>query len=396
MVNVETFRTHKELSKEKRILFTVIIVLFATLITFIAAELILRYWRQYIEKCNVLDPGLVLYDKRLGWKLAANWKGQHKHYDFEVHYSTNRYGFRSGYEIEKEQRGSCYAFVGDSFTFCLGVNDSETFVQLLNLKEGRTKMFLNFGIPGYSTDQEWLLIQDRVFSFSPDVILLVVYLGNDLFDNELPFPLQADNAKPYFELMPDGLTLKNVPVPLKVKPKGQNRLDLMRVVLGDDLQSKSFIGRYLTKFELFRLLRLNLYRLPDLSNRFDDRFERSIRLFTAIVGRIRNACAAKEINFGLVLMPGRSFIERPGSPSAQFQDYLRKKIIESRESIKVRIIDLADLLRRRYEEDSGNWFYPNEGHLTPEGNRVVSDILAPRIVKLEVRSEKKEDRMEKD
>jgi hypothetical protein len=30
--------------------------------------------------------------------------------------------------------------------------------------------------------------------------VLITYLGNDLFDNQLPFPLQADNAKPFFEL----------------------------------------------------------------------------------------------------------------------------------------------------------------------------------------------------
>jgi hypothetical protein len=40
----------------------------------------------------------------------------------------------------------------------------------------------------------------RVFDFTPAVIILITYLGNDLFDNQLSFPLKAENAKPFFEL----------------------------------------------------------------------------------------------------------------------------------------------------------------------------------------------------
>ncbi len=79
----------------------------------------------------------------------------------------------------------------------------KTFVHILRSKAPPANAYLNFGIPGYSTDQEYLLIKQQVLYFNPDVILLVVYLANDLFDNELPFPLQANSAKPYFELSPE-------------------------------------------------------------------------------------------------------------------------------------------------------------------------------------------------
>lgn len=285
------------MSRKKRALFAAIIILFSLSATLAASELILRYRRHHIETSDHLDHGLTLYDRQLGWRLAPNWKGRHKHYDFDVNYSTNRYGFRGDFKAEGKRAGQSYAFVGDSFTFSFGVNDDETFVSLLDLQT-EADTYLNFGVPGYSTDQEYLLIQERVFYFSPDVILLVVYLGNDLFDNELPFPLQANHAKPYFELynrsaIIDGLRLRNSPVPLKTKSREQKRIDLMNAVLGDDFRPGGLIARHLSRFECFRLIGLNLDNAPDLSNRFDRRFEHALRLFTAIIDRTREACIKK-------------------------------------------------------------------------------------------------------
>lgn len=367
------------LSRKKQVFFAAIIVLASLFSTLILSEFILRFRQKSIKKNAHFDPGLIKYDRYLGWKLTPNWKGRHKHHDFDVTYSTNQYGFRGNFDEKEELTSRRYAVVGDSFTFSYGVNDNETFVHLLNSEKSEGNIFLNFGVPGYSTDQEYLIIKERVFYFSPDVILLVVYLANDLFDNELPFPLQANHAKPYFELTSNGLTLKNTPVPLKSKSKVQGQKDLTKVVFGDEFPSSGAIERYLGRFELFRLLKLNPYEAPDLSSRFKDRFNRPLQLFAAIIKQIRKECIRRKIELRLVLMPGKSFIDRPGSPSAQFQDYLRGKIVDSSEKMKVDVIDLAILLKRRYQKHPGRWFHPHEGHLTPEGHRVVAEILASKL-----------------
>ena len=78
-------------------------------------------------------------------------------------------------------------------------------------------------------------------------------------------------------------------------------------------------------------------------------------------------------------MPGSSYIERPGSPSARFQGYLRRKFVKKGAIKNISIIDLARRLRESYQNDPGKWYYPNEGHLTPEGHRVVADILASTL-----------------
>ncbi|MEK6765731.1 MAG: SGNH/GDSL hydrolase family protein [Planctomycetota bacterium] len=367
------------MSKRKWILFMTIITLASFLVVLVVSEMLLRFKRHHIEGSDHLDYGMIVYDNHLGWKLAPNWNGRHKHYDYDVSYSTNSHGFRNDFNTKQGQAGLGYAFVGDSFTFSFGVNDNETFIQLLNSQEKHGNVYFNFGVPGYSTDQEYLLIRRTVLHFSPDVILLVVYLGNDLFDNELPFPLQANRAKPYYELVSNELVLRNTPVPMEPKPQEQYKKDLTRVVLGEDVKANGLIARIVNRIEMLRLLKHNLLKPPDYSAEFEDRFEHAIHLFTVIVDQIRNACIQKEVKMKLILMPGRSFVEQPYSASAQFQNYLRKRIVENSEDMKVDVIDLAAYLRERYQRNPGKWYYPNEGHLTAEGHRIVLDILSPLL-----------------
>ena len=74
-------------------------------------------------------------------------------------------------------------------------------------------------------------------------------------------------------------------------------------------------------------------------------------------------------------MPGKTFVKNPNSPIAQAQNYLRRELVAALQHTQVEVIDLALLLRERYQKRSGKWFYPNEGHLTAEGHRIVADIL---------------------
>ncbi len=367
------------MTKKKWVLFVAIITLFSILVVLVVSEILLRFKKTHIESSDHLDYGMTVYDNYLGWKLAPNWNGKHKHYDFDVSYSINSNGFRNDFNAKRGDGGRSYAFVGDSFTFSFGVNDNETFIQLLNAQDTQDNIYYNFGVPGYSTDQESLLIQRKVIHFSPDVVLLVVYLGNDLFDNELPYPLQANRAKPYYELISDELVLRNIPVPMEPKPTDQYKKNLTRVVLGEDFKANGLLNRIVNKIEILQLLKRALFKPPDHSAQFKKRFEHAINLFAAIVDQIHDTCTEKEARLRIILMPGRSFVEQPYSVSAQFQEFLRRTIVENSEDMKVDVIDLAKHLRERYQRDQGKWYYPNEGHLTPEGHRIVYDILSPKL-----------------
>lgn len=361
------------ISRARRAFFSLLLMLFGMAAVLAGTELLLRRHRLSIEKSNRLDPGLVRYDGQLGWRLSPNWQGRHRHYDFNVRYSTNAFGFRGDFDTPPGPGGHRYAVVGDSFTFGLGVNDGETFVSRLNtLSEGRDR-YLNFGVPGYSTDQEYLLLRRRVFDFSPHGVMLVTYLGNDLFDNQLTYPLQALHAKPYFALANGRLILKNVPVPLAAKPAVLMQQNLRRVVLGEEPVS---LARRLEGLEIVRLVRRGILgdsQRRDLFARFQSRFGPALRLYEALLIRIRSVCRAHGVGLVVVLMPGQSFVERPGSVSAQFQDYFRAQILRMAARLGIEAIDVAQLLR---DHAGGKaLFYPHEGHLTGAGNLAVAEII---------------------
>ncbi len=376
---VDSSQSSLQLSRGKQRFFIVSIIIFTLIIGVAVGEFFLRYRKQSIQQSDRIDDGLIEYDSLLGWKLSRNWQGQHRHYDFNVTYSTNRYGFRGEFGLRPKRAQTRYAVIGDSFTFGFGVNDKETFVHLLNMNDELESDFLNFSIPGYSTDQETLLLQEQVINYAPDQVLLVVYLGNDLFDNELPFPLQAQNPKPYFEIGSEGLILRNTPVPQIIKSAEQTRKDIDRVVFWRDFQRDGILFRHLNRFILFRVLESQFSSFQDLTPEFEVRYANAVRLFTAIIQKIQEICHERQIGLTFVVLSGKTFVEKPRAPAAQSQDYLRKKIIAHFEKNQINVIDLASFLRNHYQHRSEQLFHPNEGHLTAAGHRIVAGMLANHL-----------------
>ncbi|MCP4401714.1 MAG: SGNH/GDSL hydrolase family protein [bacterium] len=368
--------------REKQLFFNITLILLILLSMIGGGEWLLRYRRQHVQKSNHIDANFIRYNQSLGWGLTPNWQGEHTHYDFTVKYSINRHGFRGGLSLSSEKSVPQYAVFGDSFTFGFGVNDDETFVHFLNMAHQPEKVFFNLAVPGYSTDQELLLLQTKPLHFNPTHLVIVVYLGNDLYDNQLSFPLQADNGKPYFELNTDGteLMLNNSPVPLLEKTAGQVWKDRQRVLgFWEDSSANRGIAHYLDKFLLFRMLKLQLYPYPDVSSELGAYHTYALQLFTAIIQEIYTLTHEKQMGLSIVLLPGQSFIRRPNSPDAQSQDFFRKKIVSTLSHSQIEVIDLAKLLSQRYSTEPGEWYYPNEGHLTPQGHRIVAEILGQHL-----------------
>ncbi len=354
-----------------------LITISSILFAFFLGELYVRYKKRIIIASNQLDKGMLTYDQLLGWKLSKNWSGKHHHYDFDVEYSTNEYGFRGDFDIAPNSGSEKVAFVGDSFTFSVGVDNKKTFIHLLNQNSQRGDSFLNFGVTGYSTDQELLLIKERVFQFSPKRLILVVFLGNDLFDNKLPFPLQAKNSKPYYEFTSGELLLKNYPVPRTTKPQVQSPDELSSLVLGN-FRPSGILYQGSKVSALFGLLYQKFYSNESLSKdaAYEKRFSNHLELFYALIEEIKLQCSSKNTHFNIALLAGSSFVYRPDSPSALFQDYFRKKIIHKSRQIDIPIIDLAGVLKQVSTQRKRKLLYhPNDRHLTEEGHQVVSKFI---------------------
>lgn len=355
--------------------FIVFTVVLSFVISIAVSEWVLRYQRQSIESSDLMDPGMILYDDLLGWKLKPHWSGSHRNYDYDVSYTINRNGFRG---VAGSDENDSYSIIGDSFSFGIGVNDIDTFTAILNRKNDHKSLFHNFSVPGYSTDQQLLLIKDLNDKDSRN-ILLMVYLGNDIFDNMRAYPLQAEHAKPYFEIINNSLVLKNTPVPLKPKSAAARKETIASIVLGKEYQGNA-LTNWLAQLEINR--RLGVFQTNHLltEETLQSRFSESLELFMKLIHEIEEVVEQNHGRLGIVLLPGRSYVEQPASLSAQYQEYFRQYINSSLESTSsIKVMDMAKYLREMHEMGTKNLYYPNEGHLTPLGHEYVAEYLLTQI-----------------
>jgi hypothetical protein len=342
------------------------------------SETVLRRQDRAVWGSERLDDGLFRYDERLGWMTTPFWRGKHRHADYEVEYRTDALGFRADTSCEDGRPVALVA--GDSFTFGYGVRDDETFVHHLSCEGATGLCFLNRAVPGFSTDQQVLLLEQELPKARPARVLLVVCLVNDLFDNLSEFPLQGEHAKPYFELAAGGgLALRNVPVPHTVKTPERAAADVARLFAEAPGSEPSPLEAALLRSATYRHLKTGIFPGGLSEEQMAVRFGSALRLFDAILGRLSAACAKQKAELSVVLLPGRSLVMSDRSPPARCQDYLRKTLLSSAREKGWTAIDVAGALRALEAGQRTGLFYPRDGHLTAEGHRVVAELVAAAL-----------------
>lgn len=95
------------------------------------------------------------------------------------------------------------AVLGDSFTEAMHVPMEQTFWSLLERKltecnafPGKKVEVINFGVSGYGTGQELMTLRQRVWDYSPDLVILAFTTYNDVYDNSRAISKTED--VPYF------------------------------------------------------------------------------------------------------------------------------------------------------------------------------------------------------
>ena len=150
------------------------------------------------------DLGVVLRSGAEGW-----WKEEGKAY-----IRINSAGLRDREHARaKPPRTFRIAVLGDSYAEAMQVPMEETFWSVLERQlkgcpalAGREPEVINFGVSGYGTAQELLMLSHRVWPYNPDVVILAFTTGNDVRNNSRV--LEQDDLKPYSvfqngELVPD-------------------------------------------------------------------------------------------------------------------------------------------------------------------------------------------------
>lgn len=150
---------------------------------------------------------LMTNDRTLGWALRPNARGWFLD-EGGARVEVSAQGTRDRERTLEKPAGTVrLAVVGDSTTESRQVELEESWPYLLEQRlaacaggSARAVEVLNFGVGGYGTAQELLMLETRALGFDPDVVLLAFYPGNDLFNNVRALnPTNPEHA-PYFHL----------------------------------------------------------------------------------------------------------------------------------------------------------------------------------------------------
>ena len=159
------------------------ILVLATFVSVLFFELLLRLTSAEPENLAKLkSSSLFLYEN----KPNAQFSYGEERGEFNIEIKINGYGFRDE-EFSSEKPGGVYriAVLGDSHEEALQVSLNESWQKIMAAKLGQSLGIkvetYNFGISGYGTDQQWLTLKEKVWQFSPDLVILA-FSPNDIGD----------------------------------------------------------------------------------------------------------------------------------------------------------------------------------------------------------------------
>ena len=156
-------------------------------VALIGAEGVMRLFAP--QPAILLEAGLYVEDATTGYRHQPGYLG---HLSNRLEYATqveiNEQGLR-GPHIGTDNGQTRLIVLGDSFVFGQGVEEGETFSAYLEAaltEQGHDVEALNAGVRGYGTVQEAAWLDRYGMQLVPDVVIVGVFLGNDLSDNATP------------------------------------------------------------------------------------------------------------------------------------------------------------------------------------------------------------------
>lgn len=143
----------------------------------LAAELAVRLVRP--QAVMTVSRGLYQPDPPRRYRIAPGFRGSiSNQVEFNTEVSTNSFGLR-GPEVGPK-RGLRILALGDSFTFGVGARQEETWPA--RLAEILGAEVLNAGAPGFGVPDAVAWYERYGVQLDPDVVVLTVFLANDLQD----------------------------------------------------------------------------------------------------------------------------------------------------------------------------------------------------------------------
>jgi hypothetical protein len=342
-------------------------------------------WRRTgtLEAGFTLDAPFAAYHPERGFALTPNAETRLWGPEFDTTIRINAAGFRMDREPSPDRVPGTrrIAVLGDSFTFGHGVDVQDRFGEILE-REIDALEVLNLGVPGTGTDQQYLLLRDEGFRYSPDLVVLC-YLTENItrIASDVKETTEGLRPKPKFVLEGGELVLTNVPVPTELLGRTERwhemrerRSAAPRLPLLDWIRRNSALYRFLRARlhdRLYGLMKLQ----PVLYPEYDESRE-EWKVTRAILHRIADECRSHGAELLVVVVPTVKEVNRDwvtDQPGRMVAAACREKNIP--------VLDLLPGFREAAKSADQDLYFPVDHHWTPAGHRVAASLLADFVAR---------------
>lgn len=325
------------------------------------------------------DEGLFTADAGRSFKLTPGFRGAEVSDEFNVPIVISADGLRDRVFARPKPAGVIRILVlGDSFTYGGGARAEDTYPKRLEARlnarsDGRRWEVVNAGISGYGTFHEARFLREEGWSYQPDVLILQVFLDNDLAENLYPFAREVRGGFLRFKSERPGPAWRE-----RLKEFLRRRSHLYRVV-GDRWN----LLRIRFGWEPFYAASLGVYERtppPDVARGWEAtrRYLREI------------AAAARERGVGLLVVHApknvaldarlqRAFMEFHRAPAASLDWELpARRLGELCRADGLACLDLTP--RFKATGRPLDFYHPRNGHWNPAGHERVAAWILERLV----------------
>lgn len=359
--------------RRHQIAFAASAIALGTVVALLVGEGIARVYEHVSQpEDEQVDPPFFAHDPEIGAVLRPNAVARNWGPEFDTTVRINGQGMRMDHDVAVERTPGVrrILLLGDSFTFGHGVSIQDRFGDRLERALPDTEV-LNLGVPGYGTDQQYLLYLREGVKYHADVVILCYFTANVWRNGHETLAVKGGRQpKPRFVLQDGDLVLTNTPVPEGMIPEEQIHGRTGGGSIG------AIADAFRAHSALYRLsgvgprIRAWLGARPVLFPEYDpDREEWKVT--EALLGALADACRENGSRLLVMDIPTRNEVHMKfvtDTPFHMVGEACRKRGIP--------FLDLLPEFRRAVGTSDEPLYFPGDGHWTPAGHALAAGLLA--------------------
>jgi len=317
------------------------------------------------------QKGVFVNDESIGYKLSPNYSGYQSVAGKGFFLKTNNLGLRDyrDYSMMAEDDRKRVVLLGDSFAFGNGMDLNETFAEILRQKFGENVDIINFGVPGYDINNEYMIYEWIGKKYNPDLVI-VQFTTNDWNQKKI---IEENEAK---KINLSQVTRVNSMGFLVSSNSTDGTLRKIHLSLLYGLKTYSFVYSNLRE-SLNSLVKSYFKRqIPlEFSDPNSDEYLSAYEFYSSTIKALK-----EETNGNLFIFLGPFEDEITGTEKlTQYYDtsypidpYQTKRDVKKiAEELNVALIEL--------KSNESDIYIPLDGHWNAKGHKEVAETLYPKI-----------------